>query len=235
MDGFNIIPEDVNKNVENKMEQNPKIAFNVDSKKVNQINSEASKIEQKADSVNVQVRQSGSLYIYLSLAIFIGSIGYSIFLLVQKQVLIQSIKNVSEELKVLESKINKSEIESLKVADEKLKIIKQKLASHVISSDSLGLINQNIRTSSQVTEYKFDLTDSDIILSFSAIVPSFKDIAEQTERLFEMRKEGKIKSFGLSNLSYEQDTKRVRFTVKVNLDKSKFSADSRGGVQNNIK
>jgi hypothetical protein len=157
-------------------------------------------------------------------AVVVGVILYTTYLVFMRFYILNQISSVSAELQTIEQSVDKGSIETLKTVDKRLQMIKTRLSRHVLSGVVLDTINQYIRTTAQVSEYKIETTETELTVSLSEITPTFKDMAEQTEKLFDLKNTGIIKSFTITNLSYEQDTRRVRFTIKLVLDKTKYSA-----------
>lgn len=135
-----------------------------------------------------------------------------------------SIRKVSSDLKNIEQTVNKEEIKELQVLSDKINYINNRLKKHYLFAEVFRSVNQNMRSSLQVTKYSINMKEESIVASFSVVAPSFKDMAEQTERMFTLRKEGKIDNFSLTGLGYEEDSKRVRFTINVFINKQKYSA-----------
>jgi hypothetical protein len=104
--------------------------------------------------------------------------------------------------------------------DLSLKAINGKLNNHVLTSFIFSTVNQNIRSSLQVSEYRVDVKEKVVEVNLVAVTPSFKELAEQTEKFFEMKEKGDIQSFSVSNLSFEAETKRAKFSVNIIFDKS---------------
>jgi uncharacterized protein Yka (UPF0111/DUF47 family) len=156
--------------------------------------------------------------------IAVGVILYTAYLVFMRFYILNQISSVSSELQAIEQSVDKGSIETLKTVDQRLQMIKSRLSRHVLSGVVLDTINQYIRTTAQISEYKVETTDTELFVFLSEITPTFKDMAEQTEKLFDLKNTGIIKSFSITNLSYEQDTKRIRFTIKLVLDKTKYSA-----------
>jgi hypothetical protein len=157
-------------------------------------------------------------------AVVTGVILYTGYLVFMRFYILNQISSVSAELQTIEQSVDKGSIETLKTVDQRLQMIKTRLSRHVLSGVVLDTINQYIRTTAQISEYKIETTETELTVSLSEITPTFKDMAEQTEKLFDLKNTGIIKSFTITNLSYEQDTRRVRFTIKLVLDKTKYSA-----------
>jgi len=161
----------------------------------------------------------GGLLLFVSILLFLGALVYSGYLVFLRQIYVAQIEDYSFKIKSLESKINRSEIEDFKNMDEILKSLRGRIDKHILSNQVFAFINQNMRTTLQVTEYKVDPEpEGGVAVSFSCIVPNFKDMAEQTEKMVELQKSKLIKRFNISNLSLEQDSSKVRFTLRVVFD-----------------
>lgn len=236
MDGFNLIPgSSSDQNTQTKKNESTKtfqeIATAQLTNKKPQTPDKGIKIITKEDLKN-ESNTVSNYFFSVAIVILLMSLGYAFFLIGSRYYTLNRIQNISAQLISLEGTIDKKEVEEYRILSQKVNSIKNRLSKHFIHTDILNLVNQNMRSSVQVYEYKVDVTDTDLIASYSCMAPSFKDMAEQTERLFDLRSKAQIKSFSLSSLSYEQDTKRVRYTIKVNLDKSKFSAENYVGITN---
>jgi hypothetical protein len=110
--------------------------------------------------------------------------------------------------------------------------MKSRLSDHILPTFIFSFLNKNMRNTVQVTEYKVENKESGVDVSFQCIAPTFKDMAEQTEKMTELKKSSQIKNFSLSNLFIETDTGKIRFTIKVEFDRSKVSAQSANINQN---
>jgi hypothetical protein len=208
MEGFNIIPK-----------ESPALASSVNKLVVPPV-----KVGATAKSSAETKKSDLELLSWVAYAVVIGVILYTAYLVFMRFYILNQISSVSAELKTIEQSIDKDSIETLKTVDQRLQMIRSRLSRHVLSGVVLDTINQYIRTSAQISEYKVETTETELTVYLSEITPSFKDMAEQTEKLFDLKNTGIIKSFTITNLSYEQDTRRVRFTIKLVLDKTKYSA-----------
>ncbi len=167
----------------------------------------------------------GGLFFLISMLVFLGSLAYSGYLLFIRQITAAQIEDYSFKLQSLASKIDKNEISDLQNMDTVLKSLRTRMDNHILPTQIFGFINQNMRNSLQLTEYKVEPSQDGFDVIFSCVAPSFKDMAEQTEKLVELKKGRIIKNFVLSNLSFESDTNRVRFTIKTTFDRQKISAN----------
>jgi hypothetical protein len=138
--------------------------------------------------------------------------------------LLEQIGGYSQALTQLNSQIDLTEMKEFQAMDITLKAINGKLGKHVLNTAILAMVNQNIRRSLQVTEYRLDIKETEVEVNISAIAPSFKELAEQTERFFQLKDRGDLKNFTVTDLSLEAETKRVKFSMRLVFDKSKFSA-----------
>lgn len=174
-----------------------------------------------------------SLPLLISILALLGAIAYCGYLFFMRQIYIAQIEDYSLKIKALENKISATEIQELQNIDQVLKSLKGRIDKHVLATQVFTFINRNMRSSLQLTEYKIDSDqDGGIAIYFSCVAPEFKDLAQQTEKMVELQKSKFIKSFMISNLSYEQDTSKVRFTIKVSFDKRYLVA---GNINSNNK
>lgn len=173
---------------------------------------------------DVEYKKKVDIIFWVVTITVIGTIGYLIYLVGMRFYLLSQISGISKDLQQLQSSINSAEIADLQTVDSRLKLINTRLGSHILTGVIFDTINQHIRVNTQVMEYKISVTDTELNVSLSEIAPTFKEMAEQTERLFVMKDQGLIKNFTITNLAYEQDTRKVRFTIKMVLDKDKYSA-----------
>lgn len=211
MDGFNIIPKDGMSTVDI-----PRPVSQ--TRPVVSVGGELSAVKP------VGVKKNIDVVWWLMIVSVVAAVGYIGYVVTLRFLTLSQIAGVSQELTQLQASFNKNEIADLKTVDQRLKLINSRLGNHILTAAVFDTINQHIRTTTQVSEYKVAVTESELNVSLSAIAPTFKDMAEQTERLFVMKDQNLIKSFTITNLAYEQDTRRVRFTVKLILDKSRYSA-----------
>lgn len=213
MDGFNVIPRDgvASVDIPRTQEDRP--------------TGVGLELQPPSPSSKVTVEKSKfDLVFWVAVLGVLSVIGYLSYLVAMRFVLLSRIQGISQELVQLQSTFNKSDISDLKTVDQRLKIINSRLGSHVLTATVFDTVNQHIRTATQLSEYKISISENNVDVTLSAIAPSFKEMAEQTERLFVMKDQNLIKSFSITNLAYEQDTHKVRFTIKMILDKSRYSA-----------
>jgi hypothetical protein len=161
---------------------------------------------------------------WLSILFLISTLGYTAFMFVSRVSTVNQIIAYSEQIAGIGKNIDIKEIQDFQAMDNTLKIINTRLASHVMSSDVLYFVNQNIRKTLQITEYRFDTRPNEVEINLSAIAPSFRELAEQTEKFYVQKESGNIKSFAVTNLSFEAETKRVKFTLRIIFDRSKVNA-----------
>lgn len=211
MDGFSIIPKDGTVHTDNAKP----IA---QTKSPIPVGAELQAIRQASQ------KKPADVIWWVMLLVVAGAIGYIGYLVAMRFIILSKISGVSQELVQMQASFNRNEIEDLKTVDQRLKVINSRLSTHVLVASVFETINQHIRNTTQISEYKISTSDADVNVTLSAIAPTFKDMAEQTERLFIMKDQNLIKGFAITNLAYEQDTHKVRFTVKLVLAKNKYSA-----------
>jgi hypothetical protein len=61
------------------------------------------------------------------------------------------------------------------------------------------------------------------------VAPTFRELAEQTEKMSELKTTGVVKDFTISQLSLESDGRRIRYSLNLVFDKNKVSVAGRGG------
>jgi len=210
MDGFNVIP----------VEKNSPKDIAVAASAINSPSIEIATDDKKATKNSA----SSSLFFLLSILALLGVILYFGYLVWYRYYMLGQIVYYGEQMTTISKNIDKKEMENFRSIDKVLKTINSKLGKHVLNSQILIFVNNNIRNSLQVTEYLVNVKAEDVEVSVTAIAPTFKDFAEQTEKLFALKEASSIKSFSISNLSFEQDTKRLRFTTRLVFDRSKVSA-----------
>jgi hypothetical protein len=140
--------------------------------------------------------------------------------------MLSQISDYGEKLKELSASIDKNELESYRAMDKTLNAVNSKLSRHIVNSDLISLVNKNIRTNIQVSEYRLEVKEKEVELNLSMISPSFKELAEQSEKILELKDNNQIKSFNVANLSFEQETKKVRFTMRIVFDKTKITSNN---------
>jgi hypothetical protein len=210
MEGFNLIPKDNSTTVE--------IPTNQPSVRPVIVGAELSAAKQ------VSEKKPADIIFWVTILAVVAALGFVVYVVAMRFILLSQITGVSQELQQFQASINKSQIEDLKTVDQRLRMINSRLSSHILSAVVLDNVNKQLRNSTQISEYKIDVTDNDLQVTLAIIAPTFKDMAEQTEKLFEAKDQGLIKNFAITNMAYEQDTRRVRFTLKLSLDKLKYSA-----------
>jgi hypothetical protein len=155
----------------------------------------------------------------------LGVVGYFVFLVFYRMDLLNQISVMSQSLKNITQNIDKKEMEEFAAMDSSLKSMEGKLSKHVLVSNVIYTVNQNIRNTLQVSEYRVEVKEKDVDVNIVMTAPSFKELAEQTEKLFYMKEKGEIRSFSVSNLSFESETRRARFSVNIIFDKTKTVAN----------
>ncbi len=180
--------------------------------------------EEKEDKEKIkQIKYSG-LYLSFAFLILVVVIGYFIFLVFYRITLINQISDYSTQLKNISSSIDVKELQDFQTMDSALKMVNEKLDKHILTSVVMFYVNQNLKKTIQITDYGVEVRPDDVEVVFTAISPSMKEIAEQTERFFALKDSNIIKSFSITSLSFEGETKKIKFTMKATLDKSKVSA-----------
>lgn len=220
MDGFNVIP--VDKDVAKSGPTSTNMPLNAGSL-ISDANFE---IEDQTSPKNNESVPGSSLLLVLSVMTLIGIFGYFGFLVYQRVIILAQISDYSIQIAAIGQKIDVKEMQEFQAMDNTLRTINDKLSKHVLSSYIFATVNKNIRTSLQITEYKMTVGDKEIDATMTAVAPTFKELAEQSEKFIEMKSIGTIKSFTISNLTFEPETKRARFTVQLLFDKSKYSASN---------
>lgn len=218
MDGFNVIPLD-KENFKDVIPTSPKVA----PKQGNTFDSSFEIIDEEKKE-NVITKSGGSFLYIVSVLSLVGVFVYFGFLVFYRLNILAQISAYGEQIRSISSSIDRKELEDFKVMDKTLKSINEKLGRHVLSSQVLLLVNKNIRTSLQVSEYKVDVKDKEVLVTLTSVAPTFREFAEQTEKFFAMKTEGRIKSFSVSNMSFESDTRRLRFTTQIVFDRNSMSA-----------
>lgn len=219
MDGFNVIPIDKS------------ISSTPTSISTKSSNNGVEII--RDDAVPVAKAKGGGLFLTLSIFILLGVILYFIYLVYSRFAMLNDINFLGDQLNTIGKNIDKNEMEDFRTMDKKLKTINQKLSRHTLNSQIFIFVNNNIRNTLQITEYRLDVKDKEVEVTLAAIAPSFKEFAEQTEKLFQLKESGSIKSFRISNLSFEADTRRLRFTTSLVFDRALVSAITPVGTSTN--
>lgn len=156
----------------------------------------------------------------LSLIAVFGYFGYLVFI---RFVTLEKMTLLSEQFQVLASNINKSEIDEFLALDNSLKSVKQKLATHTQLAGILSFVNKNIRSNVQINDYRIDSREKEVVVGLSSVAPTFRELAEQTEKMAELKQTGAIKDFTVTQMSLESDGRRIRYTLNLIFDKSKIS------------
>ena len=180
--------------------------------------------EAKEKAKAAKSAQGGSMIFTVSILTMVGVMGYFGYLVMDRIIMLGEITTLGEDMKTLGANINKDEINEFKSLDKTLKSINGKLSTHILNTQVLDFVNQNIRNVLQVAEYKIDTTDKGVEVGLTVIAPSFKELAEQTEKLYQLKLDKEIVSFTVSNLSFESETRRLRFGINIVFDKTKVAA-----------
>jgi hypothetical protein len=215
MEGFNVIPVDKD-----------------NLKAVN--NSSLEFIDEEAEKAKAtKSESSGAFILFVSVLIFITAFGSFIFLVVYRMTMLQAIGVLGQNMREVAKNIDTNEIEQFKSMDNTLKTIDTRLKNHTLNSVVMEMVNKNIKSNLQVSEYHLDVRDKEVEINITAIAPTFKDFAEQTERFFLMREQKIINSFMISSITYESDTKRLKFSIRVLFDRSQVSASNFSSIPQN--
>ena len=211
MDGFNVIPVD-------------KESFKNTIGQAASLDSSVEILDEEKEKTKLIEASKLSWFFVFGIMSIIGVVGYFGFLVFSRIDMLSQIADLSSQLNTVAKNIDVKEMQNFQAMDVTLKTINGKLATHVLNYEILNLVNQNIRNSLQITEYRLDTKDKEVEVNLTAIAPSFKELAEQTEKFFVLKDDGQIKSFSVSNLTFESDTKRLKFNIRIIFDKSKVSA-----------
>lgn len=180
--------------------------------------------EEKNNKEERKQEKSGKLYLVLAFVVLLAAIGSFIFLVIYRISLITQVVDYSSQLKNISSSIDLKEMQEFQTMDSALKIVNEKLGGHILTSEVMNYVNANLRKSLQVTDYNVEVRPDNVEVVFTAISPSMKEIAEQTERFFALKSENIVKSFSIANTSFEGETKKVKFTMKISFDRNKVNA-----------
>lgn len=155
----------------------------------------------------------------LSILCFLGVLLYFFYLVFLRWSTLQKVAILSEDFTALSRNINKDEIEDFIILDKSLKSISQKLSEHNHVSEVLDTVNRNIRTNIQVSDYRLETKGNEVSVGLTVVAPSFRELAEQTEKLSELKSSGQIKGFTVQQMALESDGRRVRFVLNIVFEK----------------
>jgi hypothetical protein len=222
MDGFNVIPVEKENN-----KPAPQTNSSAMSNRSDNFSAGIEIIDEEKEKVKAATDNSKGFLVFI-LAVFtmIGVLGYFGYLVFARTLMLSQISDYGEKLKELSASIDKNELESYRAMDKTLNAVNSKLSRHIVNSDLISLVNKNIRTNIQVSEYRLEVKEKEVELNLSMISPSFKELAEQSEKILELKDNNQIKSFNVANLSFEQETKKVRFTMRIVFDKTKITSNN---------
>jgi len=181
-------------------------------------------IEIMDGSNNQREQTSFGFLLPLSVLTLFLSFGYFGYLVFDRFVTIEKIALLSEQFQVLSSNINKNEIDEFLALDNSLKAIKQKIGGHTQLAGILAFVNKNIRSNVQISDYRIESREKEVSVGLSSIAPTFRELAEQTEKMAELKTTGAIKDFSITQMALESDGRRIRYTLNLIFDKSKISA-----------
>lgn len=216
MDGFNVIP--VGKESANNENNTTFSAIDPNIELID---------EKKEAEKKDKAKKGGRLYFVFSIITFMSVVFYFGFLVLLRINNLALIGTYSSQLKDLTGKLDVTEMQNFQAMDIVLKTINGKLSKHVLNSTIVTLINQNLRSNLQITEYRLDVKEKEVEVNISSVAPSFKEVAEQTEKFYQMKSNNELKSFTVTNLSFEAETKKVKFSLRLVFDKARFTALSK--------
>lgn len=216
MDGFNVIPVDRESSVPRDAQTLPK------QPTISDANFEV--VDEAKEREKEMKAESGGWIFWLAILSLFSSCGYFGFLVFERISMLSDIEALGNQMRTVGQNIDKNEMREFQNMDTTLNTINSRLQKHILNFQIMNVVNSNLRSSVQLSEYRIDVKDKEIEVNLSAAVPSFKDLAEQTERFFVMRNSGVITSFSVSNLSFDQETRKMRFNMRMTFDKSKVNA-----------
>jgi hypothetical protein len=222
MDGFNVIP--VEKENSKLTPQMPQSAM---SSRSDNFSAGIEIVDEEKEKIKAAIESSRDFWVFLlSIFAMVAVLGFFGYLVFYRTLMLSQISDYGDKLKELSASINKDELESYRTMDNTLNAVNSKLSKHVVSSDLISLVNRNIRTSIQVSEYRLEVKEKEVEMNLTMISPSFKELAEQSEKFLELKNSGMIKSFNVANLSFEQETRKVRFSMRIVFDKTKITSNN---------
>lgn len=193
-------------------------------------------IEIVDESAGKKEKTSFGFLLPLSILTLFVSFGYFGYLVFNRYVTIEKIAILSEQFQVLSGNINKNEIEEFLALDNSLKAIQQKIGGHTQLGGILAFVNKNIRSNVQISDYRIESREKEVSVGLSSIAPTFRELAEQTEKMAELKASGAIKDFSVTQMALESDGRRIRYTLNLIFDKSKISVAAKAtqnAIQNN--
>lgn len=180
-------------------------------------------IEIVDDSSKKKEENSFGFLLPLSILALFVSFGYFGYLVFNRFVTIDKIALLSEQFQVLSGNINKNEIEEFIALDNSLKAVKQKIGTHTQLGGVLAFVNKNIRNNVQISDYRIESRENEVVVGLSSMAPTFREFAEQTEKMAELKTAGAIKDFNVTQMALESDGRRVRYVLNLTFDKTKIS------------
>ncbi len=219
MDGFTSIP--IQSAGTQAQKENPPV-FSSAPYKDNAV-TEKDGIQIAEDTGNKKEKSSHSMLLSLSIISLLCVLGYFGYLVFLRIFTIEKISVLTDQFQVLSKNINKNDLDNFLAMDSSLKAINQKLQQHTQVGPVLAFVNRNIRSNVLVTDYAVDSQETLVVVTLASVAPTFKELAEQTEKMGELKITGAIKDFQISQMSLESDGRRVRFRLSVTFDKSKIS------------
>lgn len=220
MDGFNVIP------ISNSPGVQSSGSFAAANSSSGPVDVGIEFVDEEKEKAKAAAAAGISWAFVFSIIALIGVLGYFGFLVFYRVSMITQIQNYTDQMVTLGKNIDVKEMKDFQAMDITLNTINGKLSNHVLTAQIFSFINQNIRSNLEITDYSLEVKDKTVNVSLVAIAPTFKELAEQTEKLFLLRESGYLQSFSVSNLSFESQTRRLHFTIMISFDKSKVSASA---------
>ena len=190
----------------------------------NAINSNGNNDIELTDDTKKVVKKNSFGFLFplsiLSLLAVFGYFGYLVFL---RWTTLQQVTLLSEDFQVFAKNVNKNEIEEFLVLDNSLKAINEKLGGHTQVGGILSFVNRNIRSNVQITDYRIENREKEVSVALASIAPTFRELAEQTEKMAELKTAGAVKDFTITQMALEADGRKVRYTLNLTFDKDKIS------------
>lgn len=138
-------------------------------------------------------RATMSIFMFVSVIIFIASVAGAVFSLLWKNVLVKSQEGYKVQLADSEKRFNISLIEELKKANTKIDLTKQLLKNHLAASELFAIISRLTIEGVRFTSFDFSAPTKDadgIKISMKGIGNSFSAIAFQSDVFGQSQKYG---------------------------------------------
>lgn len=161
-----------------------------------------------------------SVLLFISIIIFLVSLGIAAFVFLEKKVLIQQISSDQQTIAKNKDSFDPGTIDSIVQLNSRIEVAKNILASHVAISPVFSFLNQATLKNVRFKDFNFSGSTLDsngqkvIAIKMNGIASSFETVASQADEFGKPDWRNIIRGTKISNLSLNNDGS-VSFTLSA--------------------